>query len=241
MISYISILAVADIHSPRYLHNFIASLHRVRIENLDLIVLAGDIVDRGNVSAFKPVLDVLNTRILRNREIPMIAVFGNEEYMDREVEFYRKYNTVKWLNDEKIILRIQNQDICIVGSRGSLQKPTSWQERNIPNIANIYRDRLEKIKCLLRECRSLTPLTILVTHYATTFVTVKGEPVSVYPYLGVQFIEKLSQNEKPIIAIHGHAHNAKNVYAVVNGVEVYNVSLPARNGVTLIRIPLTET
>ena len=236
---YVKILAVADIHSPQYLHMFIASVSKLSSVNsrIDLVILAGDIVDRGNVTAMRPVLDVLK-KIIHHYEIPLIAIFGNEEYFTYEAEFIKRYPEVIWLNDDYRIVTLRNSiELCIVGSRGVLNKPTTWQSRHIPNIYRIYRERVRKLRELLKVCRK-HGTTLLVTHYAPTYATVYGEPHTIYSFLGYQLLEMLNSNECPHIAIHGHAHNAKVVQAVVNGVNVYNVALPARRDVTVIELAI---
>ncbi|RLG89623.1 MAG: metallophosphoesterase, partial [Thermoprotei archaeon] len=54
----VRILSTADIHSPRYLDLFMKSLERTNISP-DIIVLAGDLVDKNNVYALKPVYNAL--------------------------------------------------------------------------------------------------------------------------------------------------------------------------------------
>jgi len=239
MMKYIRILAVADIHSPHYLNMFIASVSKIASANnrIDLVILAGDIVDRGNVAAMRPVLDALG-KIVRHCEAPLIAVFGNEEYLNYEGEFIKRYPEVVWLNDDYRLVTLQNSmKLCIVGSRGVLTKPTAWQSRHIPNIYRIYRERIKRLRELLRSCRE-HGTTVLVTHYAPTYATVYGEPHTIYSFLGYQLLETLNSSECPHIAIHGHAHNAKVLHAVVNGVNVYNVALPARRDVTIIELAI---
>jgi len=239
---YARILAVADIHSPQYLYMFVASISKLSSINnrIDLVILAGDIVDRGNVSAMRPVLDALK-KITQHYEAPLVAVFGNEEYFAYEAEFLKRYPEVIWLNDDYRIVTLQNgMELCIVGSRGVLNRPTAWQSRHIPNIYRIYRERIKKLRELLKSCRE-HGTTLLVTHYAPTYATVYGEPHTIYSFLGYQLLETLNSNECPHIAIHGHAHNAKVLQAIVNGVNVYNVALPARRDVTVIELAVKSS
>jgi len=237
LIRYLRVLAVADIHSPRYLQLFIASLSRVDTKTIDLVVLAGDSVDRGRVEAFKPVEEVLR-RLFSDR--PIVAVFGNEEYFDREPEFPKRYPSVRWVNDECLELDVKSVRLCIVGSRGVLKKPTHWQSRHIPNIHQLYRERLEKLRNLLRSAKKSCDVVMLVTHYASSMATVRGEPPNILHYLGYPIIESLHPDERPDLAIHGHAHNAKVLNVRIGSTEVYNVSLPAKRGVTIIDYTYTH-
>jgi len=236
-VEYIHIVATSDVHSPVYLPLFVASLNRLSIgRRPDLILLAGDIVNKSSVGALRPVL----TALRKLGHAPVIAVFGNEEYFEDEDKYLKMYPEVKWLNDETAFLDVRGVRVCVVGTRGVLERPTPWQQRNVPNIRTIYRERAAKLGELIRECRRSCDVVVLLTHYAPTYATVKGEPPNVYPYLGYRLIEKLSSESRPHIAIHGHAHNAKVLRAVVSGVEVYNVSLPARRGVAYIRFAVKE-
>lgn len=236
----ISIIAAADIHSPYYLPLFSVSINSILNKEFDLIILAGDIVNNGNVNMVKPVVDVLTKFIKRlGTEIPIMAVFGNEEYIGLEEKFESTYPEIVWLNDEYVTLRIKNVSVCIAGSRGILRKPTSWQRRNIPDVEHMYEARLNKIKSILKECSGQS-ISILVTHYASTYATLYGENPVIYSYLGYPIIESLPVDVRPKISIHGHAHNASRLYANVNSVDIYNVSLVARKGVAVIDVNIVD-
>jgi len=132
--------------------------------------------------------------------------------------------------------KVDSVRIGIVGTRGSLDKLTFWQKRHKPELEIVYRERPKVIKSLIRELRRHADIIILVSHYAPVFATVKGEPEKVYPYMGSREMERAIKEVKPDVVIHAHAHNARVVEAVVDGVKVYNVSLPARKGVSLIEV-----
>jgi len=118
----VRILSTADIHSPRYLDLFMKSLEKTSISP-DIIILAGDLVDKNNVYALKPVYNAL---LKKFPEIPIISVFGNEEYRGYEDKYKSMYPLFKWLNDEYLVLEISGQRIGIIGTRGALDKPTPW-------------------------------------------------------------------------------------------------------------------
>jgi len=236
LMKFIKLLCFADVHSPRYLSLFIASMARADTSQVSAVLMAGDIVERGRVEALRHVLTVLRKHV--GIEVPLYAVFGNEEYFDKEHEFVNMYPEIRWLNDEVAELRVEGATICIVGSRGVLAKPTHWQSKHIPNIHSLYRNRIRKLRELLQQCRSSCTKVVLLTHYASSLATIKGEPPSIHSYLGYPIIEGLPPGARPDLAIHGHAHNSKVLRAVVNGVEVHNVALPARKSVTLINVAL---
>lgn len=232
----ITIAAVADIHSPKYLPLFTASVNDIRIKNkaVDLIIFAGDVVDKNSIHNLNLVIMVAKKLTNRCGNTPqMIAVFGNEEYIGFEHEYVRKYPEITWINDELKVLNINNVEICIVGSRGVLMQATAWQRKNLPNIDSVYANRVEKIKEHLKICKNYS-FTILVTHYASSYTTVYGEPSTVYKFLGFPLIDTIDKKLRPNIAVHGHAHNALVTSATIDGTAIYNVSLPANKKVTII-------
>ncbi|MEM4788742.1 MAG: metallophosphoesterase [Ignisphaera sp.] len=236
----LTIAAVADIHSPRYIPLLVTSINKLKSRNLkpDLVVLAGDIVEKNSVAYVRIVLGIVNK--LSNKQgvtPPIVGVFGNEEYPGYEYKYLSEYPQITWINDEHKVLNIGDIEVCIVGSRGALLKPTTWQQKHLPQVDSLYKARVEKIKELLKQCKKYKA-SILVTHYASSFATVEGENPDIYKFLGYPLIETLNEYEKPILAIHGHAHKAVRTYANVRGVPVYNVSLPALKSVAILDMVL---
>lgn len=237
---YLCIASVGDIHSPRYLHLFSASVNAVKMlsKKIDLIILTGDVVEKNSIDNLKPVITIVSKlNSDKHKDVPIIAVFGNEEYTGFEQLYKQKYSNILWLDDEYVTIRIEEIDVCIAGSRGVLKKPTTWQRKNILNIDELYSSRLEKIKNMLKICRN-HKLSILVTHYASTFLTLQGEPRHIYDFLGYPLIENIDSEIRPKIAIHGHAHNSTKVHTVIGSTEIYNVSLPATKRITLINVTI---
>ncbi|MEM4686351.1 MAG: metallophosphoesterase family protein, partial [Zestosphaera sp.] len=62
-----------------------------------------------------------------------------------------------------------------------------------------------------------------------------------YPFMGSQLMEKVVKEAKPDIVIHAHAHNARVVEASMGNTKIYNVSLPARKGLTQVEIQPRKT
>jgi Icc-related predicted phosphoesterase len=231
----VNIIAFSDVHAFHYLNLLITSLSKHAFSNVDAIVLAGDIVDKGKVESMDLTIGVLKRFYPNIFKKPLIiAIFGNEEYMGTEEMYYRRYPQITWLNETYHILNLNGLDICFVGSRGVLKKPTIWQEKNVKDMQLIYSRRLKNIVEAVTECRKHEYYTILVTHYASSYSTVYGERMNIYPHLGYPIIEELPT--KPNIAIHGHAHNALKLEALIENTIVYNVSLPARKDITLITL-----
>jgi len=231
--SSIRICAVGDIHGMRYFSVFQASLRSIVGFHPHVCVLAGDIIDEGKVEELEPVLDAIRDRYPK---IPVVGVFGNEEYHEVEPLIIKKYPEVIWLNDSLAILTLNKVKVGFVGTRGSLEKLTYWQKRHMPELMDIYSERPRIIKELIGEVKKYSDIVILISHYAPTFLTVKGESRKLYPYMGSREMEKAVREAKPDLVIHAHAHNARVTEATIDMTRIFNVSLPARKGIAQIEV-----
>jgi Icc-related predicted phosphoesterase len=227
------IAAVGDIHSPRFLPLFLKALSEVSVKP-DLFILLGDIVEKNNIEALTPVYKAVKERF---ESVPLLGVFGNEEFRGFEKEYLVKYPGITWLNDELTVVGLDGLEVCVVGTRGALDKPTPWQERNIPGIRDYYMSLPERINGLLKECRRVKAhLTILASHYGVTYSNLRGEKPSVYPYLASEKMSEVIKPELVDLVLHAHAHNAVLEYTMVNNVPVYNASLPGRGRILVIDV-----
>lgn len=224
------IAALSDVHGPRYIGYLRASINLLR--GSELVVLAGDIVDRGKPEHFKLVLSII-------REVhsgPVISVFGNEEYDESKEQLKSVSGDVQWLDDSMVVVKVGGVDVAFVGTRGALDKPTRWQERNIPNIREIYSKRVERIGELLREAAERADKVVLVTHYAPLGPTLEGEDPKIWSQMGSRALTRLILKSRVDVVIHGHAHNSVRTQAQLGSARVYNVALPATKSVTRISL-----
>ncbi|HEC96207.1 MAG TPA: metallophosphoesterase [Euryarchaeota archaeon] len=227
----VRILSTADIHSPRYLDLFMKSLEKTSISP-DIIILAGDLVDKNNVYALKPVYNAL---LKKFPEIPIISVFGNEEYRGYEDRYKSMYPLFRWLNDEYLVLEVSGQRIGIIGTRGALDKPTPWQSRHMPWVRDYYRKLPLLVSKLIDRVRNEgVKIVVLVSHYGVTYSDLEGEPRNIWPYLASSKMEKVIISKKVDLVIHGHAHNAVKTRIKLSNTYVYNVSLPANRELVII-------
>jgi len=233
------ILAVSDVHAPVYFKLFSKLMDYEDFSAVSLFLMAGDMIYKGKIRYYDDVIKCIRSKY----EGPLIGIFGNEEYEDRIHLIRERYSDeVIWLYDESISLNIDNKKVTIVGTKGSLAKPTAWQSKNIPNINEIYRERERKIEKLLLEARDKSDVLILLSHYAITNKTMKGEDPKIWPMLGSPKFEKILLKTRVDIAIHGHVHNSKVWNVVLNKTRIYNVALPATRKITHISlIPISLT
>lgn len=221
------IAATGDIHSPKYFHLFVKSIEELQV-NPDLFFLVGDVIHRGKVEEYEKVYNVLFGRI----HCPIIACFGNEEFgPETRMMIENRVPEIKFLDDESLILRIKEKTIGIVGSLGSLDRPTFWQRNNIPGIYETYKKRVEIVEKLLSELKS--DIKILLIHYTPTYKILIGENPRAYPELGCNDFEKVLIRQKPDLVITGHAHKGTRE-AWVDTVPVFNVALPLNQEIVII-------
>ena len=219
------IAAVSDIHGK---DNF--SVFRESAENIpnpDLFLLAGDIIKKGDIYFLPRILGILS-----KFSCPKIACFGNEGYAEiRENIISSTRPGIRWLDEESVVLDIKGKKIGISGSAGSLERPTHWQNVNIPDIREQYEKRRLNMYSMLAGMKA--NFKIAMMHYSPTHETLRGENESSWPWLADSVMGKTIARALPDIVVHGHAHKG-NAKGFISRVPVFNVSLPARGEITMI-------
>ncbi len=231
--------AVGDVHGKESIG--IIEAQR-RLENLDLLLLAGDLTDGNDLEAFDSVISELR----RMTDAQMIAVFGNEEY-DASHEEYMRRGDIVFLDDEAITIERRGMKVKIVGTTGSLDRPTWWQRTNLPDIWRRYQLRIERVSQLLEKDDS--DALILLSHYAVTYKTLVGEKEGQYSEMGSRRFESVILDKRPDIVFHAHAHSGTRFTSIskmqmsledfgqkTKRIPIYNVSLPLTKSVTCIEM-----
>ncbi len=236
------IAAVGDIHGHENLEPFRRDLER--IPEVDLLLLAGDTTERNDVDAFGEVLAAIRERV----RTPVWAVFGNNEYDHDRPTYVARYAErfgVRFLQDEAAVFESGGQRVRIVGSLGSLDRPTYWQRKNLLHLDAEYRTRVGTLDRLLEGADR----RILLTHYPPTYATMGGEKEAWRPELGCRAMEPMLLRRRPDLVIHGHIHKGipqaelrperQTLDAFAAGaasVPVHNVAYPVRKAITFFEI-----
>jgi Icc-related predicted phosphoesterase len=223
--------AVGDIHAPKFLGEFKSCMSAIDPSKLDLFLFAGDLIMKGSFNNLEYVLEEIEKKGI---DCPIVACFGNEEYSDiRDQVRKLAGGKVKFLDDEKVVLMARDVRIGIAGSQGSLESPTPWQAKNVPDIVKTYSDRIDKMAQLLNGLEA--DLRILLTHYPPTYKVLRGEMQMFYRYIGCNRCERIISKDRVDIVVCAHSHMGIPL-AFVNEVPVHNVSLPAVHKVSEIEI-----
>jgi len=221
------IAATGDIHSPRSFDLFVKLVEDLKV-NPDMFLLAGDVIYRGRVEEYQKIYNVFFGKI----DCPIVACFGNEEFgQETRMLVENKVPDIKFLDDEVLTLDIDGKSVGIVGSLGSLDRPTYWQRNSIPDIVSIYSKRVETIEKLLSELK--TDFKILLIHYTPTYKILEGENPRSYAELGCNNLEKVIIEQKPNLVITGHSHQGKK-QVWIDTIPVFNVALPLQNEIVVI-------
>lgn len=227
------VAAVGDVHGREHLPALRRDLEELAPP--DLFLLAGDFTDHNNIDDFVEVVDAVRDRI----SCPVYGVFGNNEYAESHGE-YRKRSRVPLLDDEAATVRVAGREITVVGSTGSLDRPTWWQRTNLPGIARVYDERVAKIDKLLEG----GGYRILLTHYPPTHATMGGEKEEWRPELGSKKLEAVILRRRPELVVHGHIHKGIPFATLATGqrtienfdprgaIPVYNVAYPVTQKIT---------
>ncbi|MDD5417843.1 MAG: metallophosphoesterase [Candidatus Nanoarchaeia archaeon] len=216
-----------DIHSPLYFNLFSESLKKISCP--DIMLLCGDIVKSNMHWEYKKVVDEI-----KNKGVNYIySCFGNTEY-DNSRGLYKKIDGVLFVDDELVNVEIENKRICLIGTRGALNKPTAWQMKNRKGIKRDYGDRIKKIEHLFEKAsKTKYDYKILFMHYSPTYKTLKGEDEGRYDEMGCPDFEGVIKKFMPDVVFHAHSHYGTK-YAEVYGTPVYNVSLPLNKEIKII-------
>jgi len=220
------IAAIGDVHSPRYYDEFVRAIDTIKAKP-DLFLIAGDMVSRGRIEEFDKVYNVLFGKI----NCPIVAVFGNNEYKEIRNKIKQKYSEIKFLDDESTVIQVGKRFVGIIGTTGSLDTPTPWQKKNIPNIEKVYQDRVTFVDRFLQ--RLVTNFRIVLMHYSPTYKTLEGENPMFYSSFGSKAYERVLFDRKPDLVIHGHSHRGLK-QAWIDTVPVFNVALPLNREIVII-------
>lgn len=227
------ILAVGDIHSPRYLDGFVASLREH--EPPDILLMAGDMINKGEVSEYSRLLDAIDD--IWGKGYPRASCFGNEEYSSIRDEIVASVGSrIDFLDDRGRVYRVAGKRVGIVGTQGSLDKPTEWQKKNLPNIKSVFVRRAKRASTLLQEMSHRVDIKILLMHYSPCIETCVGEDERAFSWLGSRRFYTVVLKEQPDFVIHGHVHNSTVLSCTIGKTIVRNVAFPAARSLTCLEL-----
>ena len=223
----IRVAAAGDIHCHDANRDEIAEAFAKIDGTVDLILLAGDLTTHGEPEQGRVLADAC-----RSLETPVVAVLGNHDWhVNRRDELVRviEDGAVRVLDRDWMICRPRGIEVGIVGAKGYVG---GFPGSHIPDFGEpstraLYREAGEEVAAVEEGLRAVStcPLRIVLLHYAPVEETLRGEPESIWAFLGSDRLAAPLLEHQPDLVLHGHAH-AGTFEGRVGEVPVYNVSVP---------------
>lgn len=217
------VAAVGDLHCTKTSQGKLAPLFAQLATRADALVLAGDLTDYG-----LPEEAQILARELAAAKVPIVAVLGNHDFESG------KQDEVKRILQEAGVNMLDG-DACeiegvgfagVKGFAGGFGERAlgPWGEDVIKRFVQEAVDESLKLEAALARLR--TAIRVVVLHYSPVEDTVRGEPPTIYPFLGCSRLAEPIDRYHARVVFHGHAHYGSAEGRTKGGIPVYNVSLP---------------
>lgn len=223
----VRIAAVGDLHCREPQRDEIAAAFAAVAEEVDAILLAGDLTTHGEPEQAQILADAC-----RPLDTPVLTVLGNHDWhvnrASEVVDVLRGAGIVV-LERDHAILDVAGIELGVVGLKGFVG---GFAGHRIPDFGEpllraLYEDMSADVEALdagLREIAAC-PLRIVLLHYAPVEATLEGEPREIWAFLGSDRLAAPIAEHRPHVVLHGHAH-AGSFEGAIDDVAVYNVSAP---------------
>jgi Icc-related predicted phosphoesterase len=222
--SKIRLAAVGDLHCREDQHGRFRQLVKQINAEADVLLLCGDLTDRGMVEEAKVLAEELSSV-----RVPIAAVLGNHDY---------EHNQAKELCSElsRVGVHILDGDhfifektLGVAGVKGfgggfgnaTLQAFGEGQTKSFVQEAVHESLKLEAALSHLD-----TPKKVVIMHYAPVPETLEGENIEIRPFLGTSRLAMPVDHYGAEAVFHGHAHHGAHAGKTKSGIPVYNVAMP---------------
>jgi Icc-related predicted phosphoesterase len=221
----VRVAAAGDIHASVGDEQRVRDAFREVGEQADVIALAGDLTQHGQVDEARVVADAC-----RELTIPIVAVLGNHDWQsDRPADLTRELVEagVTVLDRSHTILTVAGSSVGIAGAKGFVGGfGSEWANFGEPIFRAAYAETTRDVEGLEQALAAIEPCSVRIAllHYAPTERTLAGEPERLWLVLGAARLAGPIRAHRPDLVLHGHAHNGS-FEGDVDGVPVYNVAV----------------
>jgi Icc-related predicted phosphoesterase len=225
MAKTIRVAAAGDIHAGAADGDRVREAFARVEEQADLILLAGDLTQHGQVDEVCVVADAC-----RELETPVVAVLGNHDWQsDRAKDVSRALTEagVVVLERTHTILPIGGASVGIVGVKGFVGGfGSQWANFGEPLFREAYAETTRDVDGLEQGLRAIEGcgIKIALLHYSPVEETLIGEPERLWLVLGADRLAGPIREHRPHLVVHGHAHHGS-FEGRVDSVPVYNVAV----------------
>jgi Icc-related predicted phosphoesterase len=224
----VRVAALGDIHVSESNAGSLRSVLMDINNNADILVLAGDLTNRGLPAEARILLEELSVC-----RVPIVAVLGNHDVecgQEEEVVKILCSGGVTLLDDEPCEI----DSVGFAGVKGfcggfDRHALAPWGEKMIKDFVRESLDEALKFESNLGRLRTQHKIGVL--HYAPIRTTVEGEPPEIFPFLGSSRLAEPLDRFEVDVAVHGHAHNGTFEGKTARGIPVYNVAMAIMKGI----------
>ncbi|HEX4788361.1 MAG TPA: metallophosphoesterase [Actinospica sp.] len=199
-------------------------------ERADLLLLAGDLTDRGRLSQAHTLADELG-----DLSIPIVAVLGNHDYDEGQESQIRALLVsfgIAVLDGSATTVEVRGIRVGVAGTVGfdggfgtdyDLWHAVRVGKRADPRLQEAA--TFKKVLAGLRDEQG-ADLTIALTHFSPVRGTLAGERRRIIPCLGNELLGRTIDEAGADLAVHGHAHFGTERGSTAAGIPVRNVARP---------------
>jgi Icc-related predicted phosphoesterase len=221
----IRVAAAGDIHAGSGDRDRVREAFQRVEEQADLVLLAGDLTQHGQVDEICVVADAC-----RDLDVPVAAVLGNHDWQsDRAADLRRALAEagVTVLDRSHAILRVCGVSVGVAGVKGFVGGFTQqWANFGEPIFRQAYAETTQDVEALEQGLAAIEPCAVRIAllHYSPVEATLVGEPERIWLVLGAERLAGPIRQHRPDIVVHGHAHHGS-FEGEIDGVSVYNVAV----------------
>lgn len=225
MAQTIRIAAAGDMHAAPREEGRIREAFARAGEQADLILLAGDLTEHGQVDEVCVVADAC-----RDLDMPVVAVLGNHDWhSDRPADLVRVLAEagVVVLDRSHTMVPVAGVSVGVAGVKGFVGGfGSQWANFGEPLFREAYAETTKDVEALDGGLRAIAGcgVRIALLHYSPCEETLVGEPEGLWLVLGADRLGGPIREHRPQLTLHGHAHHGS-FEGSVDGVPVYNVAV----------------
>ena len=226
----VRVAAVGDLHVRSRTRGLLRPQFASLPENADLLLLAGDLTNRGALSQAHALADEI-----AEIGVPIVAVLGNHDHDEGQESQIRALLSsfgVHVLDGTTALLEVRGIRVGVAGIVGfdggfgsdfDLWHAVRVDKRSDRKLTEA--ERLGRALTGLREDQR-ADVRIALTHYSPVRGTLEGEPREIIACLGNELLGRTIDEAGADLAVHGHAHFGTERGRTVAGIEVRNVAQP---------------
>lgn len=226
MSTTVRIAAAGDIHCAEPLRERITNAFRAVADEVDLVLLAGDLTTHGDPEQARVLADAC-----RELPIPVVAVLGNHDY-----HLNRCDEVVAILRDARVVVlqrgfslhEVAELEVGIVGAKGFVGgfPGAELPDFGEPLLREVYAETTREVEAVEAGLEAVSGChrRIVLLHYAPVPETLVGEPETIWAFLGSSRLAAPIGAHRPDLVLHGHAHRGSFVGSI-GPVPVRNVAV----------------